>query len=191
MHTRMHTRLVSTGALALALAAPAAIAGAQDIGATRAFTIGVAAGATVPTGDFADAYGTGFNITGMVGFQPAALPVGVRFDLMYHSLPGDEIAGVELDDLNIIAGTANAVLTVSNAGGVRPYLIGGIGLYRADGGGDETSTDFGLNGGAGIEFGLAGFSTFLEARFHSVFIDDEGTDVGNLNLIPITFGLRF
>lgn len=191
MHTGMHKRLVSTGALALALAVPA-LAGAQDVGATRAFSLGIAAGATVPTGDFADAYGTGFNIMGTLGFQPAAMPVGVRFDLMYHSLPGEDLGGVvELEDLNIIAGSANAILTVSNSGGVRPYLIGGIGMYRADGGGDETSTDFGINGGAGLEFGLAGFSTFLEARYHSVFIDDEGTDVGNLNLIPIVFGLRF
>lgn len=191
MHTGMHKRLVSTGALALALAVPA-LAGAQDVGATRAFSLGIAAGATVPTGDFADAYGTGFNIMGTLGFQPAAMPVGVRFDLMYHSLPGEDLGGVvELEDLNIIAGSANAILTVSNTGGVRPYLIGGIGMYRADGGGDETSTDFGINGGAGLEFGLAGFSTFLEARYHSVFIDDEGTDVGNLNLIPIVFGLRF
>ena len=191
MHTGMHKRLVSTGALALALAVPA-LAGAQDVGATRAFSLGIAAGATVPTGDFADAYGTGFNVMGTLGFQPAALPVGVRFDVMYHSLPGEDLGGViELEDLNIIAGSANAILTVSNAGGVRPYLIGGIGMYRADGGGDETSTDFGINGGAGLEFGLAGFSTFLEARYHRVFIDDEGTDVGNLNLIPIVFGLRF
>ena len=191
MHTGMHKRLISTGALALALAAPA-VASAQDVGATRAFSLGIAAGATVPTGDFADAYGTGFNIMGTLGFQPAAMPVGVRFDLMYHSLPGEDLGGViELDDLNIIAGSANAILTVSNSGGVRPYLIGGIGMYRADGGGDEASTDFGINGGAGLEFGLAGFSTFLEARYHSVFIDDEGTDLGNLNLIPIVFGLRF
>lgn len=190
MHTGMHKRLVSTGALALALAVPA-LAGAQDVGATRAFSLGIAAGATVPTGDFADAYGTGFNIMGTLGFQPAAMPVGIRFDLMYHSLPGEDLGGVvELEDLNIIAGAANAILTVSNSGGVRPYLIGGIGMYRADGGGDETSTDFGINGGAGLEFGLAGFSTFLEARYHSVFVDG-GEDVGNLNLIPIVFGLRF
>ena len=182
----MHKRLISTGALALALVAPA-VAGAQDLGSTRAFTLGIAAGATVPTGDFADAYGTGFNIMGTLGFQPAAMPVGVRFDVMYHSLPGEDVGVFEVDDLSILSGTANAVLTVSNTGGVRPYLIGGIGMYRADGGGDAT-TDFGLNGGAGLEFGLAGFSTFLEARYHSIFADGEGD---NPSLIPIVFGLRF
>lgn len=188
----MHKRLISAGALALALAAPAAVAGAQAVGATRAFSLGIAAGATVPTGDLADGYGTGFNVMGTLGFQPAALPVGVRFDVMYHSLPGEDFGVIELPDLSIIAGTANAVLTVSNAGGVRPYLIGGIGLYRGDAGDDDTSTDFGINGGAGLEFGLAGFSTFLEARYHSVFVDDGGVeDAGNANLIPIVFGLRF
>ena len=186
----MHKRLIPAGALALALAAPA-LAGAQDVGATRAFSLGIAAGATVPTGEYADFFGTGFNIMGSLGIQPAALPVGVRFDVAYHSLPGEEIAGEEIEDASIISGTANAVLTVSNTGGVRPYLIGGLGVYRLDAGGDETPTKFGLNGGAGLEFGLAGFATFVEARYHSVFTDDEDGVEGNLNLIPIVFGLRF
>lgn len=190
MHTGMHKRLVSTGALALALAVPA-LAGAQDVGATRAFSLGIAAGATVPMGDFGDFYGIGFNVMGTLGFQPAAMPVGVRFDVAYHSLGVDEDlleVGEDADDLSIISGTANAVLTVSNAGGVRPYLIGGIGMYRSDpGNGLDASTDFGINGGGGLEFGLAGFSTFLEARYHNVFTDGDS----DLTMIPIVFGLRF
>ena len=191
MHTGMHKRLIPTGALALALVAPAAVAGAQAMGATRAFTIGIAAGATVPTGDFGDVYGTGFNVMGTIGFQPAALPVGLQFDVAYHSLGvNDDLLdpGEEADDLSIISGTGNVVLTVSNTGGVRPYLIGGIGMYRVDpGNGLEASTDFGINGGGGLEFGLAGFSTFLEARYHSVFTEGES----NVNLIPVVFGIRF
>ena len=180
----MHKRLISAGALALALAAPA-VAGAQAIGANRAFTLGIAAGATVPTGDFADFYGTGFNVMGSLGFQPAALPVGISIDVAYHSLGIDDEfleVGEDADDLSIISGTANAVLTLSNAGGVRPYLIGGLGLYRLDpGNGFDAQTDFGLNGGGGLEFGLAGFSTFVEARYHSADFD----------YIPISFGIRF
>ena len=181
----MHKRLISTGALALALVAPAVV-GAQDVGTTRAFTIGIAAGATLPMGDFGDVYGTGFNVMGTLGFQPAALPVGVQFDVAYHSL-GIDTDIADADDLSIISGTANAVLSVSNTGGVRPYLIGGVGLYRLDpGNGLDAMTEFGLNGGGGLEFGLAGFSTFVEARYHSVFTEDENT-----NLIPVVFGIRF
>ena len=186
----MQRRLVPVCALALGLVA-AGTAGAQDLGATRAVSFGIAAGATMPTGDYGDFFGTGFNVMGTLGVQPAFMPAGVRFDVAYHSLPGEDVFGEDGEDATILSGTANVLLSVSNTGGMRPYLIGGVGLYRLDAGGDETPTEFGLNGGGGIEFGLAGFSTFVEARFHSVFTDDEGEDFGNLNLVPIVFGLRF
>ena len=42
---------------------------------TRAFTIGVAGGVTIPTGDAGDFWDTGFNVMGTLGFRPATLPV--------------------------------------------------------------------------------------------------------------------
>jgi hypothetical protein len=50
----------------------------------------------------------------------------------------------------------------------------------------ESETNVGLNAGVGLDFGLSGLSTFLEARFHSVF-----TDGSNTNFVPIVFGIRF
>jgi opacity protein-like surface antigen len=52
--------------------------------------------------------------------------------------------------------------------------------------GSDSETKFGLNGGAGIEFGLSGLATFVEARFHSVFTEDSKT-----NFVPISFGIKF
>lgn len=179
-------RIIKAAAgLSLGLMATAGIAGAQTVGPTRAVSFGIAGGATIPTGDVADFYGTGFNIMGTLGYQPVAMPVGARFDVAWHNLGLDGGSG---DDLRVLSGTANAVLTVSNTGGIKPYLIGGIGVYNTDFGGSSGSqTDFGLNGGGGLEFPLAGFSTFVEARYHHVFADNDQS----VQLVPIVFGIKF
>lgn len=166
-------------ALSFAMIAVSSSAEAQDMGGTRSVNFGVAAGASFPTGNFGDFYDTGFNVMGTLGMQPASLPVGLRFDAAYNSFDSNG------PTMKVISGTANAVLTTSNMSGVKPYVIGGVGIYnaKADGNGD---TKFGLNGGGGVEFALSGFNTFVEARFHSVFTDGE-----NLNYIPLVFGIKF
>lgn len=181
----MHLRTLAAAA-AFGLAT-AATAGAQMSGG-RAVSFGLAGGATLPLGDAADAYDVGFNLMGLVNVQPDFLPVGARFDVMYHSLGGkSDLTGSLAGDLNVFGGTANAVLTVSNTGTVRPYVLGGVGLYNLDSDGvTESVTKFGLNGGGGVDFGLGGFNTFVEARFHSVF-----TEGAKTNLVPVVFGLRF
>ena len=174
--------------LAVALATPAH---AQDAASTRAFTIGIAGGITMPMGDFGDAFDTGYNVMGSLGFRPATLPVGFSFDVAYHSLGfadgDDEIPGAEdIGDARILSGTGNVVLNFTTAGGIRPYLIGGVGLYNFDTEAGEGTTDFGLNAGGGLNFALSGFSTFLETRYHSVFTEEDNT-----NFLPIVFGIRF
>jgi len=70
---------------------------------------------------------------------------------------------------------------------VRPYVLGGVGLYNLDFNGvGDNETKFGLNGGGGIEFGVGGFNTFVEARLHSIFTEDT-----KVNLVPVVFGIRF
>jgi len=79
------------------------------------------------------------------------------------------------------------------------YFIGGIGFYGVDLGGEDaeefeefigeeidSETEFGFNLGAGINLPLTGFSTFIEARWHSINTEDENT-----TYIPIVFGIRF
>ncbi|HEX6630845.1 MAG TPA: outer membrane beta-barrel protein [Gemmatimonadaceae bacterium] len=207
----MQMRMVKAAALGLAVMA--GTAGAQDMGLARTVSFGIAAGATVPTGDVADFESTGFNVMGTLGIQPIAMPVGLRFDVAYHSLSGEDFGDVvtrrlrpnlkttgpvpnrqvvpggdfgSAPDLHIWAGTANAVLTVSNTAGIKPYVLGGVGLYNIGCDGCESETKFGLNGGGGLEFGLSGFNTFVEARFQSIFTEDSNT-----NIIPIVFGIRF
>jgi hypothetical protein len=50
----------------------------------------------------------------------------------------------------------------------------------------NTRTKFGLNGGAGLRFQLTGFSTFIEARWHTIF-----TEGSNAQFVPITVGITF
>ena len=78
----------------------------------------------------------------------------------------------------------------------RPYLIGGVGVYnfKTVGGDDvslpgegDTSTDFGLNAGAGFDIKAGGIGLFVEGRFHNVFARRH---VETAQFIPITVGIR-
>jgi hypothetical protein len=51
---------------------------------------------------------------------------------------------------------------------------------------ENTQTKFGLNAGAGLRFQLTGFSTFVEARWHTIF-----TEGKNSQVLPITVGITF
>ena len=190
--------------LAAGAAAPAA---AQDVAATRAFTFGARGGISMPLGELAKEgedggnASTGFNVGGFVGFTPAALPVGLRLEVGYDRFgidAGDLPPGAEFEgDWSILSGTVNAILAVPTQGGVRPYVIGGVGAYNVkasfeaseDGESIEFSDDqtkVGLNGGAGLRFALGALSTFVEARYHMVFVEGE-----RVSFLPISFGVEF
>ncbi len=53
-------------------------------------------------------------------------------------------------------------------------------------GDSDSSNDLGIAVGGGVEFRLAGFSTFAEARVVNVFGDNDSS-----RWIPVTFGIRF
>ncbi len=173
--------------LTLAAGIAAAPAQAQMMDDARPITIGLAGGLSLPLGDFGENNETGYAVQGSIGFRPAAIPFGLRADVMYQSFGLDNFDG----SLTTLSGTLNGLFSLGTAGsGLRPYLIGGVGIYNLGGeveGVDiEGETKVGLNGGAGLRFALSGFNTFLEARYHSVFTDDQST-----NFIPILFGVEF
>lgn len=155
----------------------------------RPVQFGLGAGITVPSGDAADFFDNGYHFQGMLGFKAPMFPVGLRLDVMYHTMEASEASDVSL---NSLAGTLNAMFEM---GGMMasPYLTAGLGVYNlkvdfpgSDQDFDVDETELGLNGGAGIKFNLAGFNTFLEARYHHILTEDEAT-----KLIPITFGIMF
>ncbi len=156
-------------------------------------------GATLPAGTFDDVAGTGWHGMGAIGFQPADFPIGFQVDGMYHRF-GFEAAGLDAD-WQLIEGTANAVFRFgsSKESKFHPYLIGGVGGYNVKAVGDdaadaESDTNFGVNAGAGFDFGLGNLSAFIEGRFHAIFngtVDPQTLEDATANFVPITIGIRF
>lgn len=168
---------------AFALMAPVAMAQAQ-------LSFGVAAGATLPNGDFKNSNETGYHLMATAGIHPPLAPVGFRADAMFH-----ELGQVEPSTLKnrILGLTANAVLSMPGAIVLSPYVIGGAGMYnlKSSAPNSTSSSELGANIGAGIKFGLAGFGAFGEIRFHNVFVDDGAGGTTSLRFIPVSFGVMF
>ena len=185
----MKRTLVAAVAFAATLTIPA-VAHAQMASPIK---FGVSAGLSLPTGDDKDVVSSGYNVNGHLGFQAPLLPVGLRADVMYNKFGEKNNDGV---DLSILGGSLNGIINLGMAPMVSPYIIGGVGVYRSKasvkGFGSDSKTDFGINGGAGLRFGLSGFSTFAEARYHYVFTKDSNVQ-GSTNsaIIPISFGIMF
>ncbi len=182
--------LRGTAALAFGMLLGAPVLRAQG----AEFSIG--GGATVPLSDYADLAKTGFH--GLVGisFVPGSFPLGIQIDGMYQRLAFDDAIAADLTS-QIIQGTANLVykFKTSEESSFRPYLIAGGGVYnfKAVGGDDvvapgegDTSTDFGINGGAGFDIKTSGIGFFVEGRFHNVF----GEGSSDAQFIPVTLGIR-
>lgn len=191
--------------LALAIVALPLASGAQQR-APRALSVGIGGGGTVPVGDFANDVKTGWNGLAFFQYQPAGEgPWAVRAEAQYSRAKYTDdflnyvgaSAGDDLSNKVLYVG-ASALYQLSDGSGVRPYLIGGLGLYELtatlkDQGGVSTSdseSGFGFNGGAGIRFGGAvGF--FIEARFHQFSITPNGGEKSTSQFIPVSLGLSF
>lgn len=191
-------RAIRTAGLVLALATLPAVAGAQD---AKPLSFGVSGGLSLPMGDISDAYNAGFNVSGHVFYKLANQPkLTLRGDVTFDRFGGkdDGFSGLGAADFSFrsLGFLANAMYALGEGGEGKaaPYVIGGLGFYNGSANVDAdipgfgsidiggSSTDFGFNVGAGVNFGLAGFSAFAEARYH--LVDGSGW-------IPVTFGIRF
>ena len=175
----------------------AALLTAAPLAAQTRLHVGLGGGATLPLGSTSDALKTGWH--GMLSFLvlPAGSPVGIQIDGMYHRIPGDpDVLGTDELDTQVINGTANAVFKfpVAEESRFGPYLIGGVGYYNfkavgdaVPSGVDDSSSDFGINVGAGFDIALGSRAgLFVEGRFHNVF-----TEVEDTKILPISAGVKF
>lgn len=161
----------------------------------QAMSFGLGGGIVVPTGTLSDGNSTGYSGSALVRVQPPASPVGFQVDAFYTRFGLDGVAGHS----RMIGGTANAVVAFPGASMARPYLIGGLGLYNGkttiDGlGSSDSQTKFGINAGAGFDFGLGKAKLFAEGRFHAIMkgvTDGTTGDEKTAYMIPLTVGLRF
>jgi hypothetical protein len=177
--------------LAAALAGVALVsnpfeARAQLATVAKPFQIGIAAGAAIPISDLADEVSTGFNVTGVVGFNPALIPLGVRIDAAYNRFALKN--GVDGNE-SFISVTGNLLYKFPSQT-ISPYAIGGAGWCRftvdVSGQGSASDNHFCWNLGGGLSMPLSGFDTFIEARYTQV----QG-DAGSAKFVPITFGVMF
>lgn len=170
-----------------ALAAATVFASPSYAQSAKAVSVGISGGAAIPVSDLGEDYSTGYNGTISLSLNSVGTPLGIRFDVMYNKLSVRDDRLVSLPDIAITSANANLVYALPGTG-IRPYLIGGGGIYgyKPDVSGAKTQTDFGLNGGLGAAFPLSGFNTFVEARFHHIF-----TEGGATQFVPVTFGISF
>ena len=204
MHRFFGRVLLGAGALLVAATATQA-QGTLGSSSGRPFKLGGALGATIPLGDFSDNSDLGFHLGGLIEYKPQSVPLNLRGEITYHrnGLKDSYFADVGLGDVSgnvsMIDFIGNVFVPFGDASATaRPYVIGGVGIYRFKFSGDlkttsgqsfdvnDTQTKFGINVGGGFTFDLSGFETFIEARFHSVFTQDKNT-----NFIPISFGFKF
>lgn len=185
----MRSKLVLFGLGALALVTTANTAVAQ-----KPISFGLAAGVSMPMGDFKDAANTGLNVTGALGLGMPMLPVGVRIEGAYNRFAfSDEnvAAAGEKGNVTIASATANITFGLPGVVVLSPYVIAGAGMYWTGcdiKGNDncDSQSDLGFNGGVGIKLRALLASAYLEARYHSVQTEGQST-----NYLPITIGFMF
>lgn len=156
---------------------------------------GVSAGVSMPTSTFGDAVKAGYNASALLSFSPPLSPIGVRAELGYNRFDFDGGGG----NSQILDGAVNVLFSTPATSIIKPYVTGGLGVYRhklsfdgafADffGTGSDSQTKLGFNGGAGLSFGLSGFQTQLEARYVYITAESGGDAV---KYVPVSFGILF
>jgi hypothetical protein len=188
----MMNKTIAALSLASALLLPV-VAQSQS---AKKISIGVSGGGSLPIGELGDGTDPGFAVAGHLFFRPASLKKAqLRADVSYDSWKLSALTGSNLDVTRTSLGVmGNVLLSLGgNGAGTGLYVLGGGGMVRSAlsravglGAASLTSTDPGVQGGAGLQFALSGFSTFAEVKVVNVFGED-----GSARYIPITFGVRF
>jgi opacity protein-like surface antigen len=178
----------STVAFGLAL-------GFMPLHAQQTYDFGFGGGVSLPIGSTSDALTAGPQGALSFSWIPAgSRGLGLQLDGMYQYLVGDED---ELGGFDINQQVLNAALSVlyrfptGAESRIRPYILGGGGVYNFDVKGDDvgnvdSQTEFGLEGGVGTDIEITPrFAIFVEGRYHNVF-----TEGDNFQLLPVSVGGR-
>lgn len=175
-----------TAVLALALGAFGAPVAAQASGSPPTIqtvpfpAVGFSAGISIPAAGFSKTHVAGFNLAGLAEFHTPTEPLGVRAEAQYQYF-GKKTSVAGAESSSNLGLTVNVVYHVPGYQ-VRPYLIGGIGLYAIQ----HQGTYPGLNVGTGISIPLPGMNAFAELRAHTAL-----TQGASYLTLPLTFGVTF
>lgn len=141
--------------------------------------IGIGGGISIPAGGIAKNRQPGFNLDAMAEFRTPSEPLGLRGEVLYQYFGASKNSTAS--DANAVAFLVNVVYHAPQSQ-VRPYLIGGMGLYHVTDNGNAA----GFNVGTGLTIPLTSMGAYAEARVH--FALSQGP---SFVTIPITFGITF
>lgn len=151
---------------------------------TEGIRFGVGGGLSLPMGTFGDIDKAGWHLLGLIQLPISQSPIHLRFDAMYGQTSHKNVSG----NTTLTGATADLLYHLGDrVSSVRPYILGGLGVYNADfGGAGGSSTKFAYGFGGGILFGIGTMHAFLEGRYISV-----QTSGNSLNFVPISLGVMF
>jgi hypothetical protein len=154
----------------------------------KAVTFGVSGGLSLPVGDLSDGASSGYMVAGHIWYTPSTIKL-LRFrgDVAYDSWDAKGSGSANINQRSL-AFVANGIYDLNSKSNVRPYLLGGGGLYNTELpflALASSDTNLGIQFGGGLTFALAGFETFAELKYVNVFSDRRAS------WIPLTFGIRF
>jgi opacity protein-like surface antigen len=179
----MRKLMIRAFGAALLVAASAGPARAQAGGGVH---FGVAGGETFPVSDSKDDFKNGWHAGAMLTFGVPLSPVAVRVEAVYHTMNRRDGEGTA----TVLSGTANAIVVPASLLVVKPYFVGGAGVYRYSSTVSDPlpspQTKFGWNAGGGIAFRLRETTLFVEARYHRV-----STTGRAFTFVPVSVGLLF
>ncbi len=177
-------------------AAVAALALTSTPSSARPVWLGLEAGFGLPAGDFSDAATSGWN-AGITGDMKLRESFAVGGELSWHSFAGSDdlekaesvAAGVPVDIHHaLVPVLAHAKYWFPASQQLRPYAVGGLGVYHlsskvesSSGDSDHSENKFGFSLGGGADFkGSESVTLGFEARYHWAGSGDEA-----LNLLTV------
>ncbi|MEZ5359373.1 MAG: outer membrane beta-barrel protein [Candidatus Zixiibacteriota bacterium] len=169
---------------------------------SKPFSAYVGGGLSLPQGDYADFYKTGYHGMGSIGFGFMPMLQGLG-KVEYHSFPVD--ADLVSNDISVIMYGLDAKLSPSMpAAPIKPFALAGIGLatlktditldlsglgtgYAPVDVGTAQTTEFYYEIGGGFEMkATPSLNLFVMARYITVT-----NSLQDFNYLPVTVGLKF
>lgn len=170
---------------------------------------GLGGGLMAPVSDYhgtagGQGFATAWHGLALLAFKLPVLPVGFRIDASYGANSANDALkdsltnrlGQPTDEKSKLAGASiNLTYQSSSAARVKPYAIGGVGLYHTTIStttngttADRAATKAGWNLGGGLTFALRGVALFFEARYVNVAAV---SGFPRTTFLPFTTGIRF
>lgn len=165
----------------------------------RPVQFGIGVGLTVLAGEDRDFFKDGLNVTGNLTLNIPAARIGLRGEVMYHTIGGKKGASggsdtLVFDSFKVLAGIASVTYQLSPPlSPAQPYVLLGGGIFNSDADvvyygtpASASSTDFGIAAGAGVRARLGGVRLFVEGRVQNIFGEGESA-----RFYPFTAGIVF